>query len=278
MLFAGPPLAELPPAPLLAEGPAPSPADPEDKQRAAEAFAEGEAHFAAAQYEQAADAFARADELISHPDTLYNLAVSLELAGDRPAAWMAYRRALAASPDRPRDMSLRLTKLTKSVGIIEFHSPATIACVDGEPMHAHHEHLESAVEPGAHELYVDGTTLEVEVQKGSTRAIHLDRAELVGGPPNPRARRTVGALSGLAAGTALLSTGLGIAAVVAAPNNRGFVIGATSGAAAAAGLSIAAIVVSQLARRDEETSVTWRDAEDGAATGEDVPPCPPVEG
>lgn len=190
---------------------------------------------------------------------------------------MAYREALAANPNRPRDMSQRLAKLTRKVGVVEFHSQARVACVDGEPMRAHDGHLEFAVEPGSHELYVDGTVLELEVVGGSTRAVYLDRAELLTAPENPRARRTVGALSGLAAGTAILATGLGIAAAVSAPNNRGFIIGATSGAAAAAGLSIAAIVVSQLARREDQSSATWSDPETAPHDGE-APPCPPLEG
>lgn len=274
MLFAGPPLAELPPAPLLAEGPAPEPTQADDKQRAAAAFEAGEAHFAAAEYEAAARSFAEANALISHPDTLYNLALSHELAGNRPAAWTAYRQALEADPSSPRDMSQRLAKLTRKVGVIELHSEATAACVDGVAMAPHQDHVELAVEPGSHELYVDGTTLQVDVTAGSTRALYLDRAELLAAPEDPRGRRTVGALSGLAAGTAILATGLGVAAAVSRPNNQGFIIGATTSAAAAAGLSIAAIVVSQLAKRDAPASASYTDNDPDES---DPEVCPPLE-
>lgn len=164
------------------------------------AFREGESLYLRGEYLLAAQAFQRAQGLAPHPDTRFNLARSLESAGELRAAlsaWTAYRDEVLAEPER-RAAEARIEALrARPVEVFVASDPLEAeVTVDAASSPAGTTPLRVRLRPGAHVIiarragYRDRVQrVEVEVGTPLDLALRLD-AEAVAAPtPSPPVAR-----------------------------------------------------------------------------------------
>lgn len=230
----------------LALGPAaPPPGRPLDPVTdAAESFAAGERAFARGEYDDAAAAFARAQQLAPHPHALYNLGTALELAGDLPGAWGSFRELEArGEPAALRDEArARAAALERRVAVLRVEAaPRERICLGTTPIPQRDGGFEIAAATGEHDLVVDDRHHRVRLVAGQTRAVAVapDGAA-------PRSRGVTIAI-GIAVGAAVLATGLGAGAVATpdghAAQRTGLGVGASVSAAGAATAGVLALAL-----------------------------------
>jgi tetratricopeptide (TPR) repeat protein len=230
-------------------------ADP--REEAAGAFAAGEAAFAAGDYDDAVAQFELANKLVEHPNTLYNLGLAQEQAGDLPGAWQSFRRleqshASAAERD---DARTRLGRIERKVAVLKVIArPRQRICLDSKPMERRDaDHYEVAAREGDYLLVVDKSTVPIRLSTGQTRVVELSRgSELAGGR---RTSAAVPVLVGIAVGSAAAAAGLGGAALGVNPQNSEAKLGlgaaSISAAAIATGAGLAALIVHRRAQNRE---------------------------
>lgn len=120
------------------------------------AFREGAERFRLGEYLLAAQAFRRAQDASPHPDTRYNLARSLESAGDLAGAlreWLAYREEVTAA-DELRAADARIAALrARPVEVFVASDPLEAeVTLDAESAPAGTTPLRVRLRPGAHVL------------------------------------------------------------------------------------------------------------------------------
>ncbi|MFO0629931.1 MAG: PEGA domain-containing protein [Polyangiales bacterium] len=123
---------------------------------AAAAFREGAERYQRGEYSLAAQSFRRAQGLAPHPNTRFNLARSLEAAGELTealAAWEAYRAEVRA-PDDVRDADARIEALrSRPVEVFVATEPLGASLtVDADPAPSGVTPLRVRLRPGAHVL------------------------------------------------------------------------------------------------------------------------------
>jgi hypothetical protein len=123
---------------------------------AAEAFREGAERYQRGEYSLAAQSFRRAQGLAPHPYTRFNLARSLEAAGELAealATWEAYRAEVRA-PDDVRDAESRIAALReRPVEVFVASEPLGASLtVDADPAPSGVTPLRVRLRPGAHVL------------------------------------------------------------------------------------------------------------------------------
>lgn len=136
---------------------------------AAEAFREGAARYQRGEYSLAAQAFRRAQGLSPHPNTRFNLARSLEAAGELAealAAWEAYR-AEVRGPDDVRDADARIAALReRPVEVFVASEPLGASLtLDADPAPSGVTPLRVRVRPGAHVLLLRREGYRERVQR-----------------------------------------------------------------------------------------------------------------
>jgi hypothetical protein len=202
-----------------------------ERDEAARAFADGERAWARGDHAEAARQFARAQELVPHPDTLYNLGLAQRRAGDPVAAWHTFTTLsqTATTKRQRREAESQRAGVRRQIAAIEVRAdPSQRVCVDDVPLPAGERRM---VKAGDHVVSIDGMDVPLSVEGGETRT--LERVGRGSAAPHWRARDH--ALLGISIGTAATATGLAIGAGVA--DERGVSSGLAFGAAAAAGLA-----------------------------------------
>lgn len=243
-----------PPRPSPAPARADAPSSPERRHArrvAAAAFAEGVAAFERKDYATAVTAFDAADAWVPHPHTRFNLGLALR-AADRPLeAWQVLRSVEALSRDAAEldDVRRELADLERDLALITVQTrPEADLLLDGRVFERDHlGHGTMAVDPGLHELAIDDHTLQLELAAGTERVLHLEHA---GRLLEPKPSRATAPLIGVAAGSALVTVGLGITALsVGDEATRQRVGGVAIGTAAIAGATgLAALILSERRR------------------------------
>lgn len=216
------------------------------------AFSEGVAAFERGDFDTATAAFSAADDWLSHPHTRFNLGLALRAAGRHVEAWAVLRSVEGESEDMDERAEVRreLEHLEDELALLTVVSrPESRLCLDGARVAPDTDgRATMATRPGHHVLVVDGTPLHLELAKGRERVLHLEHARQLLTTPNHPATTP---LVGVTAGTALLTTGLGIAALSVSRDDRRAQLGGVAiGTAAVAGATgLAALILS--GRRDE---------------------------
>ena len=164
-----------------------------DTQAAAEAFREGAERYQQGSYTLAAQSFRRALSLAPHPNTRFNLARSLEAAGEIAealATWEAYRAEVRAPAD-VRDAETRIGALReRPVEVFVASEPLGASLtVDADPAPTGVTPLRVRLRPGAHVLLLrrDGhreRVQRVEVAPATPQDVSV-RLEAVVAPPPP---------------------------------------------------------------------------------------------
>ncbi len=187
------------------------------RDEAAEAFAAGEAAYVAADYPAAVQHFRRAQTLLPHPFTEYNLGLALARA-DRPLeAWTTFEALLdrVDSPEQRADVAGQLAALSPRVARLRVDAPKghTIT-VDDEPLVAGGEIHRR---PGPAVVRVGTREMPVDLRGGELR--HLDLRWIQPPPPRPDPYRRL--QTGLLASAAVLAAGTtGTAAAAAFASGR----------------------------------------------------------
>lgn len=182
------------------------PSAPRDE--AAEAFAAGEAAFAAGEFDTAVEAFSRAQTLLPHPHTAYNLGLAQARAGRPLEAWTTFT-ALSEQTDDPeqREEALRQRlRLAPAVARLRIDAPEGQAVlVDGARIRPGEEVLR---EPGPATVTVGGRRLDVQLEGGELRVLDVRRQRSSTPPPrrDPAQTGVLAAALVLAAGTAATGT------------------------------------------------------------------------
>lgn len=234
-------------------GPAPPPSgsaatdhDGDVRTDARRAFAAGERAWAHGDYADAAEWFARAQELVPHPYTLYNLGLAQRRAGDPVAAWHTFEELLrtASTDAQRREAELARARVRMEVAQIEVRAgPGRRVCLDDTPLAPGERRV---VRPGAHVVEIDGRPMPVEVAGGEVRTLERVGASAGFASPRPVTKAAWGVTVASAVGAAGLATG---AALVDAPaTRRGLAIGAGASAGIAASAAIALWVTSRRKR------------------------------
>lgn len=174
------------------------------RSEAAQAFEAGEAAFAAGDFERATEQFARAQALVPHPHTAYNLGLA-QVRADRPLeAWATFTalRDQAADPERRVEAELQLARLAPAVARLEVHAP------EGHEVRVNGEVLDPDAqlvrEPGPVQVRVGDQSLDLQLHGGELRNVDV---RTIARPADPRAPKR-GRLAVLAAAVA---TGAGTA-------------------------------------------------------------------
>jgi len=168
------------------------PQDEPPRTEAAEAFAEGEAAFAEERYDDAVQAFTRAQRLVPHAHTLHNLGLAQARAGMPLEAWATFTalRDEALDPAERAEAELQLSRLAVDVARVTVHaSSGQVVRIDGETIESEVEHLRK---PGMARLTIGDQTLDVELRGGELR--HVDLRTVSRPQPRPappRGRKAV---------------------------------------------------------------------------------------
>lgn len=162
-------LCALPRGALAQSADAGADAAPDREARAAAAFAQALEAWRNSDCIAASAAFARAMEIVPHPDTRYNLARALECAPDVPAAIAEYERFLteSADPDDRREVEGRLVTLRRRPGQVFLSTDpldATVT-VDAGESPAGHTPCRLTLAPGAHVIVIERAGFERTVQR-----------------------------------------------------------------------------------------------------------------
>jgi tetratricopeptide (TPR) repeat protein len=149
--------------------------EPSAAEDAAELFAEGEAEFAAGNYEAALEHFREADSLVPHPASKFHMARCLEALGRLHEAWALYgevaehtevspaERSAAAqrrAEIRSRLAAVRVTGPEGGEVVLDGASACVVPCT-------------ALADPGAHELEV------VWPDRTERRQLELDEAQII---------------------------------------------------------------------------------------------------
>ncbi len=262
------------------EAASPPPRDPAPKSReariaASEAFAEGEAAFGEGRYLAAVKSFERAQRLLPHPNTQYNLALAHQAAGNLPEAWRTFGEVERGSQDRTirADARARMSEIEKQLAVLfVVAQPEALVCLDGRSLaRARPGRYEDVVVPGNHELSIDGHTIRTELYEGQTRTLFLEHADQIWTTQRPS--RAVPALIGTSATAATLAAGLGIGAAASSRSRTpGLTTGAAVSALVAAGTGVGALVVSLRTPRQLEDTTAPDEDERPTACPNDRPP------
>lgn len=213
-----------------------------ERIEAARWFATGEKAFEAGDYATAAEAFAHAESLSPHPDTLYNWGLALAEAGDTMAAWHVFERLLAldTSAATLRDARHQIELLRRRLAFVSVEpTPTMPVCFDGTPLATG---ATRPVMPGAHEIKTPRWTKRVSLLAG--RVYVIDVRHLASDPtPAPPIVPWVA----VALGASATAVGLSIGASQAQErtSGRGLAFGAASVGTVALASTIVALVVHQ---------------------------------
>jgi hypothetical protein len=261
----------------LAAAPAPPTATDDAPQEAAElrtqalrAFADGERAWAQADYEAAVEHFARAQRLVPHPFTQYNLGLAQHRAGAHADAWHTFDDLIAhAETDAQRRDAIRAqARVRAELAFVQVQAPPQVrVCFDGRPLALDHREMTT---PGRHELTIDGRPLPLSLQPGETRVLDVGTAPR-GDAARPAARRTSLALGILAATTAAAAAGLATGGLLTDddPTRRGL----TLGAAVSGGVALGSVTGLLVVNRDRTSGRRARRGRHATAT---PPTCAPV--
>lgn len=165
---------------------------PDREARAAAAFAQALEAWRNSDCIAASAGFARAMELVPHPDTRYNLARALECAPDVPAAIAEYERFLTEStdPDDRREVEGRLVTLRRRPGQVFLTSDPLDAAVtvDAGESPAGHTPCRLTLAPGAHVVVIERAGFERTVQRvvvepGASQDLTVDLVARPAAPP-----------------------------------------------------------------------------------------------
>ena len=251
---------------LASAGLDPPQVSPPVREQASARFTAAVEAFAVKDYSQAAEDFAEANALASHPNTMINLALALEQLGDLSGAWWVLTRATRQFSDEPRSLKLankELRSLASRTFLIHLQAPSSArVCVDGVriPQDPAGDYR-MALPPGAHTVRVGDVRLGVDGEAGTERVLGFERIEelLV-----PLERRAVTAMAASTAGLAALSTGLALGAVAAhgSPRTRaGLGYSAAAVGVAATGTAIALAVRARNPERRAQRASERREVE-----------------
>ena len=181
------------------------------RDEAAEAFSAGEAAFSGGDFPRAVQEFARAQELLPHPYTAYNLGLAQARAGLDLEAWHTFSRLRRETddPERLTEIEVQLARLSPSVARLQVHATeGQVVRVDGVTVASG---VVLVRPPGPLRIEVDAQVVELELLGGELRHVELravDRPARVPGP-NP-------ALTGVLAGTVVFGAGTAGTAAAAA--------------------------------------------------------------
>jgi hypothetical protein len=232
-----PSVRTLPPAMLREVASEP---DTSTRERAAEAFAAGEAAYGSEDWAAAVEHFEEAQELAPHPFTEYNLGLAQARAGRTLEAWRTFDHLARHADDAQHREEAReqLAELRRQVAMIRVEARGdVVACLDGGPLALGET---AVVLPGTHRLRVGAGEQSLELEAGETRQVEVRSADV--SPTRSRAVRPLLAVA-IGAGVVALGTGVGTLAT----EDRGAEIGlaATAGTAAAVAVAttIAALVL-----------------------------------
>jgi len=184
------------------------------RERASIQFTSGVDAFAAKNYQEAAQAFAGANALVSHPNTMINLALALEQLGDLSGAWWVLTRATERFSDEPGALKLaakELRSLASRTFLVRLQAPTSArVCIDGIRIPEESPGIyRVALPPGEHSIQVGDVQLGVIGEAGTERVLGFERIqELLA----PLERRYVTAMAGATGGLVALSTGLALGA------------------------------------------------------------------
>lgn len=144
---------------------------------AAAAFEAGEAAFEAGAYETAIEHFSRAQTLLPHPYTAYNLGLAQAKAGHVLDAWSTFTtlRDETVDPDRRAEAQLQLTRLSPSVAQLEVRaSEGQIVRIEGKTIDAN---VVQVREPGPVNVDVGGRAMQVDLGGGELRVLDVRTVE-----------------------------------------------------------------------------------------------------
>ena len=245
LLLGAPPPADGSPPPRADPArahPIPTPAF-NPRAAAATAFSDGETAFAEQRWSDAVEAFERAQQLVAHPDTLYNLGIALHKAGRHVEAWDIFDQLAHGreSTEVREEARAKQREVEDDVTIVEvLDTGAAWACLDEDPLSRRNGRFTAVVLPGEHRVRVPGVDVVMQFERGDRRVLQLD-------PPraSPPTAVVTGLLAG-GAGTSAVAAGFGVGAIAArrqeATRNI-LTVSAASTATVAAGLTIAGLVV-----------------------------------
>lgn len=160
--------------------------------RAAAAFTEAMEAWRRSDCIAASAGFARAMELVPHPDTRYNLARALECAPDVPGAIAEYARFLTESADADdrREVEARLANLRQRPGQVFLTTDPldAVVTVDAGERPAGHTPCHLALAPGAHVIVIERAGFERTVQRvvvepGASQDLTVSLAARAAPPP-----------------------------------------------------------------------------------------------
>ncbi|MCR9165284.1 MAG: tetratricopeptide repeat protein [Nannocystaceae bacterium] len=204
---------------------------------AAMAFEAGEAAFEAGEFEAAIEQFSRAQALLPHPHTAYNLGLAQAKAGHVLDAFSTFAalRDEAVDPERRAEAQLQLARLAPSVAQLEVRaSEGQVVRVGGVPVDTNVVHLRS---PGPVAVEVGTQTVQVDLGGGELRVLDVRTIEQEA-PAAPSKRGRLGVLVATAvagAGTA----GTVTSAAVLGPRGPGPTLGYAAAGLGGATLALA---------------------------------------
>lgn len=143
------------------------------RDEAGEAFTAGETAFASGDFSAAAEHFARAQELLPHPFTAYNLGLAQARTGLELEAWQTFSRLRIQTddPERLTEIEIQLARLSPAVARVQIHATeGQVVRIDGVT-------VESGVElvrpPGPIQIEVDAQAVQLDLQGGELRHVEL---------------------------------------------------------------------------------------------------------
>jgi hypothetical protein len=208
------------------------------------AFDAGQSAFDRGDYPAAIEHFERAQSLVPHPDTQYNLGMALWRAQQRPRAWEFFNQlARSAKNSQVRaDARKRQAELEKELALLRLMTDRySRICLDGAELGPSEREARIPLEAGPHEVLVDHRRVELELAAGELRVVHI-QAELESPAPQ---RPAIMGLLGTGAASSAIAVGLGSAAATTDSSSRSksLAIGAASAAAVGLITSAAAIAL-----------------------------------
>jgi len=226
-----------------------------EEERLAEAgasFSRGVEAYKNGRFEEAQEAFARAQRLAPHPDTLFNLGMAQQSTGDHVAAWRSFEQLRAeASTDAEREELLSIQAVSRPhVAQLRVKTEAPgLVCFDGAPMpHDASGEPRVVTTPGRHRVDIDRAHRPVDLDEGEDRVMDVELAA----PEAPEmSRRRLRVLGGLSIAGAGAAAGLGLGAGLADPDDMrlGLGIGAAAAGTMALTTTVIALLVHRRARR-----------------------------
>jgi len=181
------------------------------RDEAAEAFASGETAFAGGDFPEAVQQFARAQELLPHPYTAYNLGLAQARAGLDLEAWHTFSRLRSETddPERLTEIEVQLARLSPAVARVQVHA------TDGQVVRIDGASVDSGVilvrPPGAVRIEVDAQVVELDLQGGELRHVEVRAVDRPAPVPGPDP-----ALTGVLATTVVFGAGTAGTAAAAA--------------------------------------------------------------